>query len=399
MSVLFLPSTTDDILLDELSAPELFKYGRTCKHIHSIVQSYIRRRFRIEKLLATYFSPSEINHFRWLQTYTGMLISGSTALQFFNRMVYPDSDLDLYLEHGFREDVGLWLLSIGYTYVPRPRSRGKTFQDDLVLQPDILEPFQMPPQQAFIQAGHSYLDAQCVFTFVKQDPLRKVQMITSLDTPLERILNFHSTCVMNIITHNTAYSFFPRGTFAERRALSCISVSDETMANTIAQNKYRSRGWTIDQHITRDEFDDPTFAFARGLRYVGDAQCWTIPILPQIEIPVCEIESNSWLVRYDETLFLQMKYSIVKSPRLRTTYLIERGDEHLQLHLELEIDNDEFNSDSESEEPRRFLDDEFTDLINWYRAEHNIDNCELWAVVHAERLRNVIRNARNIDES
>jgi hypothetical protein len=124
------------------------------------------------------------------------------------------------------------------------------------------------------------------------------------------------------------------------------------MANTIAQNKYRNRGWTIDQHITRDEFDDPTFAFARRLRYVGDAQCWTIPILPQIEIPVCDIESNSWLVRYDETLFLQMKYSIVKSPRLRTTYLIERGDKHLQLHLELEIDNDEFNSDSESEDPR-----------------------------------------------
>lgn len=49
---------------------------------------------------------------------------------------------------------------------------------------------------------------------------------------------------------------------------------------------------------------------------------------------------------------------------------------------------------------RRFLDEEFTDLIDWYRAEHNAsDNCELWAVVHAEKLRNAVLNARDIDES
>jgi hypothetical protein len=180
------------VLLEELSPGELFKYGKTCKHIHSIVESYIRRRFQIDKLLATYFTPSQIADFRRLQASTGMLISGSTALQFFNRLVYPDSDLDLYVEHAYREDVGLWLLSIGYKYVPYPTSNSKTFQDDLDLNPDTT-PSRMLTQRHFIESGQGYLGAQCVFTFVKQKPFRKVQMITSLNSPLERILSFHSS--------------------------------------------------------------------------------------------------------------------------------------------------------------------------------------------------------------
>ncbi|KAF8185704.1 hypothetical protein BJ912DRAFT_972907 [Pholiota molesta] len=386
MSVLSLPSTTDDVLLEELSPGELFKYGKTCKHIHSIVESYIRRRFQIDKLLATYFTPSQIADFRRLQASTGMLISGSTALQFFNRVVYPDSDLDVYVEHAYREDIGLWLLSIGYKYVPYPTSNSKTFQDDLDLNPDTT-PSRMLTQRHFIESGQGYLGAQCVFTFVKQKPFRKVQMITSLNSPLERILSFHSTCVMNVITHNAAYSFFPRGTFIERRAQAC---TDRTTAMA-AFKKYRERGWSLNQFITRDEFDDSTFAFARGIRYVGDAQCWTIPILAQTELPsLSNIESNSWLVEYTEHFFIKMAYSVVKSPRLRSTYLIDRDDEHLQEHLRIEIDMEKFESDEEFGDSLRFLDNKFTSFIDWYRTEHydDSDNCEMWAAIRAQNIRN-----------
>jgi hypothetical protein len=54
---------------------------------------------------------------------------------------------------------------------------------------------------------------------------------------------------------------------------------------------------------------------------------------------------------------------------------------------------------------RRFLDDEFTSFIDWYRAEHyyDSDNCELWAAIRAENFRRAsaeIRNdIRSIDEA
>jgi hypothetical protein len=141
---------------------------------------------------------------------------------------------------------------------------------------------------------------------------------------------------MNIITHNAAYSFFPRGTFTERRSLSCV-IADTA---TVPFEKYESRGWSIDHNITREEFDDPKSAFARGRRYVGDARCWTLPILPQIEIPsLRNIQSNSWLVEYDRKFTGRLTYSVLKSPCLRSAYFIDSQDEHLQGHLWEEIGN------------------------------------------------------------
>ncbi|KAF9474977.1 hypothetical protein BDN70DRAFT_884255 [Pholiota conissans] len=369
MSILSLPSTTDDIILDDLSASELFKYGRTCKTIHAIVQSYIPRKFQVHKLLARYFTQEEIDHFRYLQAITGMLISGSTALQFFDRVEYPDSDLDLYLEHGYREEVGRWLLDIGYKYVARATSatgRRRTFQNDLSLEPDST-PERMLTQRQFIETGNGYLeDAQCVFSFEKDNPYRKVQMITSINSPLERILYFHSTCVMNIIAHDTAYSFFPRGTFNERRSLICVVASPH---NQIGLAKYQKRGWSVELDITRDEFDDSTFSFARGMRYVGDAQCWKLPVFPKIDAQcVSNIEANSWVVWYNEHLRIRMEYSVVKSHRLLTTYLIEQEDTHLQRHLREEIEGSETNVEEGDEE--YFLDREFSSIIDWYRKGH-----------------------------
>ena len=77
----------------------------------------MRRAFSIDKLLSPYFTPTEVTQFRELQSQTGTLISGSTALQLFDRVTYSESDLDLYVEHRFSRALAEWLLEIGYTYV------------------------------------------------------------------------------------------------------------------------------------------------------------------------------------------------------------------------------------------------------------------------------------------
>ena len=59
-----------------------------------------------------------------------MLISGSIALQFFERMFYPESDLDIYVEIRYYKVIVSWLIGIGYIYEPHPGQKkfGRDFK-------------------------------------------------------------------------------------------------------------------------------------------------------------------------------------------------------------------------------------------------------------------------------
>jgi len=79
---------------------------------------------------------------------------------------------------------------------------------------------------------------------------------------------------MNIITHEKAYSLFPRGSFEERRSL---MISTEGSKQDAARAKYVSRGWTMVERLTEAELAlKDKSAFSSAKRYVGDTQCWTI---------------------------------------------------------------------------------------------------------------------------
>lgn len=178
------------MILDPLSPAELYKYARTCKASRNVVNAYIRRQFQVHKLLARYFSDPEIPEFRLLQFNTGMVISGSAALQFFNRTVYEESDLDLYVEHRYRKSIAIWLRQIGYKYTPHAKSTLATLDDALLSE---------GPEGA--QTGikitdgwdKEFYEAILVLTFEKHRPYRKVQVITSILHPISKVLRFHSS--------------------------------------------------------------------------------------------------------------------------------------------------------------------------------------------------------------
>ncbi len=159
----------------------------------------MRRTFSVDKLLSRYFEPLEILRFRELQYQTGTLISGSTALQLLERAIYPESDLDLYLEFRYTGEIAAWLLDIGYTYTPQPVLEWEDI-------PTLDEAFQSSPLNrphipANSSAGiifwpgapdfESYGRSSAVFNFAKQSPRRKIQLITSFLPPLRTILSFH----------------------------------------------------------------------------------------------------------------------------------------------------------------------------------------------------------------
>jgi hypothetical protein len=140
---------------------------------------------------------------------------------------------------------------------------------------------------------------------------------------------------MNIVAHDKAYAFFPRGTFVERRSLVCA----RPMVDDAALKKYAGRGWAISYGISRAELAAAKSAFAPGSRYVGDGACWTLPVYPTLEGDARReafggVEANAWGVRNNKLLRPRMSYYFVDAARLLHTYLIADDDDaHLHRHI------------------------------------------------------------------
>ena len=157
----------------------------------------MKRAFNLDKLLSRFFSHPEILRFRELQCFTGMLISGSIALQFFERVVYPDSDLDLYIEHRFSRQVADWLIDIGYKYAPLPGPPNpQSLEEAFRLNPHnrpYIPGIAVLLKDIIFSVEKDYVTSPFVFNFEKQNPRRKIQLISSLLSPIQRILGFHSS--------------------------------------------------------------------------------------------------------------------------------------------------------------------------------------------------------------
>ncbi|KAJ3769057.1 hypothetical protein FB446DRAFT_791761 [Lentinula raphanica] len=111
----------------------LHNLRRTCHTANIYVSAFQQRAYSIHRILSAYFTRDEVDSFRNLQAVIGMVISGSSALQFFNREVYDTndhrSDLDTYCVLSKGDAVGDWLLSHNYEYQPQ-RNQLPCFADD-----------------------------------------------------------------------------------------------------------------------------------------------------------------------------------------------------------------------------------------------------------------------------
>ena len=262
--------------------------------------------FQANHGVGRYFTVQEILHFRELQATTGAIISGSTALQFFDRTVYADSDLDLYVQHDRSRDLALWLESIGYMFVPLENDNFNTLQMSLDKSPDF--------DPTDITFDSEYCDGVIILNFIKKDR-PSIQVITSRGPAIAMVLQFHSSasfssssehiyvftrcpgCVMNFITHDKAFSIHPRATFIERQSL----VYDFSLKAFKARLKYTFRGWTQIQSPPATHITTSFSSFRRGLRRVGDRKCWTINLDPIVSSHADYITSNTWSLQYSQT--------------------------------------------------------------------------------------------------
>ncbi|KAJ7177566.1 hypothetical protein C8R43DRAFT_872504 [Mycena crocata] len=229
----------------------------TCREVYVLIH---RTCFNVNSVLAPFFgSTSEVERFRRVQAVSGTLVSGSVALQYLNRLAWPESDLDLYIERHFSRLPADFLLTNGYTYRPRPRQNGNVHAQ--------LEYAAREWPAAYM--GRGIAD---VLDFERGD--KKVQLIIAQASPMEIVLAFHSTPVMNILTHELAYALFPRSTFETMEAL---IIETAGLGQTLGRAKYVARGW---QMIADGSLSDKSELAIRQVRHVGDTFTWTLPLAP-----------------------------------------------------------------------------------------------------------------------
>ncbi|KAH9948727.1 hypothetical protein B0H21DRAFT_844604 [Amylocystis lapponica] len=285
-----------DLLTNDLICDIIFS---TCRAALAAVKAYVVFAFSINRHLSRFFD--DVPAFRTLQARTSTLISGSSAVQFFDRSYYPESDLDLYVHMRWRRELGEWFIEHGYRFVANTKQ--ETSFDVAVADPRLFAP----------EDDYEMDGVASVFTFEKptlaapESPLQ-VQLVIASHTPMEVILYFHSTCVMNVISYEKAYALYPRATFEERRSFICAK---DSLPQEIIE-KYSTRGWEMMEWLKLPEAqrnkDNRTFRF--GLRRVSDSQSWIIALdmagvvrpssaflPPLLQDPV---GTASWKLRYND---------------------------------------------------------------------------------------------------
>ncbi|KAJ3738357.1 hypothetical protein EV360DRAFT_90568 [Lentinula raphanica] len=137
---------------------------------------------------------------------------------------------------------------------------------------------------------------------------RTVQLIAVKRSVVEAILGFHSTCVMNIITHRTAYCLFAKSTLIDRNSFTFNNSLTDAHSLPI-RHKWMNRGFNVVHCPSpHDLVNFSSGMTIRHYRWVGDSACLKIaleenPIFDKIDKidTIDAIESDSWKIHYRKT--------------------------------------------------------------------------------------------------
>lgn len=183
-----------------LSPPDIYRARTVCRLFSDAVVHFHDLAYNINRHLSHFFKDPTA--FRNIQANCHFLISGSNALQFLDRTLYPESDLDLFAYPKSVKDIGRHLIKVeGYEFLPGDK-QPKVFEQVIVKDLDRGSIRRSESQHAFVYtSGMSDL-----FRFKRPFSDVEVQIISVSRSPLDCILYFHS-CTSLIVP-------------------SCVSLSD-----------------------------------------------------------------------------------------------------------------------------------------------------------------------------
>ncbi|CAJ2501734.1 Uu.00g045870.m01.CDS01 [Anthostomella pinea] len=204
------------------------------------------------------------------------LIAGSFALQFFERVHWAESDLDIEVQVGANLDAmhDFLINEAGYQFSLNNKERGS-----LAKPQDTARPV---TEYVYTGTGGKYGTRDVVEcrTYYQErgTTIVKAQLIATKDIPVQGILRcYYTTCIVNFITWNKAYSLFPIATFVDHETIPLKRLNNQEKRY---HEKYRPRGWTMKAsppQVLETGFVT-TVRASSGQRRVGDRHTWAIPL-------------------------------------------------------------------------------------------------------------------------
>ncbi|KAK0505516.1 hypothetical protein EDD18DRAFT_1061482, partial [Armillaria luteobubalina] len=202
----------ESLILDQLEVLDLLHYG-TCSHLaFACVSEYISQHYSPRKLLERFFSMQECYAiFREAQKCLRVLISGSQVTGLFIGCLemFKDSDMDIYINLKKEPRLAVALMETGYhLHADLSKSREGSASDDNALLSA------MAMNKMILHSKYFFNVIVSVKEYCNEEG-KAIQVIALLGPPMDIILEFHSTCVMNVITSEFAYCLYPMATICK----------------------------------------------------------------------------------------------------------------------------------------------------------------------------------------
>ncbi|KAH6911171.1 hypothetical protein BKA70DRAFT_1146507 [Coprinopsis sp. MPI-PUGE-AT-0042] len=307
-----------DNILSLVDPGDAIRLGKTCRSATQAYHNFISRAYNIDKLYRRWFKDT--TGFRRLQAKTGTLVSGSTAVQYFDRTFYESSDIDIYTFRKEAVEVAEWIVGEGYVY--QAIGAFPDYESHIEQLKNECSDEEWPPEETYVNGG------MCtVMEFKKNGAV--VQLIVTRNCPFHAITMFHSTCVMNFISYEAAYSMYAAATFDARVAT--VNGDKLTDKELRAIMKYQNRGWTFTTNLRLHGPRAMQLFHFDETRWVGDRHVWRLP-LKTLDTPdriftstsepmtVDPAIANSWRWQKDEDCIELAGYIASKLLRYRYTF-------------------------------------------------------------------------------
>lgn len=160
-------------VFDLLPVRDVFRVSRTTRLMHKLTQSYWSWKLDVACVLWPFFRSIEQTHlFLQMMHRTGAIVSGSTALQLFERTCYEESDLDLYVNIESVGEVYGWLSEAGFRKIEQDEAKQRMVIGDSYPMVDEIKKVE----------GYATVSSSKI-----------VQVITTKKSPVLAVLKFHSS--------------------------------------------------------------------------------------------------------------------------------------------------------------------------------------------------------------
>ncbi|KAK7018724.1 hypothetical protein VNI00_018284 [Paramarasmius palmivorus] len=324
-----LPYPARSPIFDALNPADLMTAKKLSWALRCQVSQYERTTFGLNAIYGPFFkSFDDIERFRTFQSDSGALVSGSVLVRVLSRRGFTPSDLDLFVRTGRVLDSGKLLGSLGYKFKPLSTvmegKRVKSLEQSPVF-PEAVDAALASHHPGAGTVAERYDDCSVagVFNFRNEDGMN-VQVVATKGEPVEAILGFYSTLVMNVATATQVVSLYPMTSFVKRWAM---YLRPYTWSVIHARIKYEFRGWQSVDMVTAAQAASVDNELSVKTRWFGDRHCWIID-LPPLANPVSKrdafhsLKVTSWSLRYSAVSGARILVNRMTLPSLSSSYVI-----------------------------------------------------------------------------